>query len=191
MAGVDPGAIENLRFIRRTLEDAVEFTAVSGWGMAATGVTVFPVAWWAAQQRSPLRWLMIWLGEAALALAISLIAMHWKTRAHHAPFWSVAARRFILSFIPPLLAAALLTIVIFRAGLPTLLPGLWLLLFGAGVITGGAFSVRPVPLMGMLFVLTGTVALFAPPNWSNWLMAGGFGLLHIIFGGIIARRYGG
>ena len=169
----------------------MEFTAVSGWGMAIIGVTVFPVAWWSAHQHSPLRWLMIWLAEAALAICISLGSMHWKTRVNQVPFWSLAARRFVFSFIPPLLAAALLTIAIYRAGFTPVLPGLWLLLYGAGVITGGAFSVRPVPLMGMVFVLTGVVALFAPAPWSNWLMAGGFGLLHIIFGGIIARRYGG
>lgn len=155
------------------------------------GLTAFPVAWWAAQQHDPRRWLAIWLAEAALAMGISLVSMHWKTRAHRAPFWSVAARRFVLSFIPPVLAAALLTLVVYRAGLTAVLPGLWLLLYGAGVITGGAFSVRPVPVMGMFFVLAGSVALFAPSPWPNWLMAGGFGLLHIIFGGIIARRYGG
>ncbi len=183
--------MDNLRFIRQTLEGSVAFTAVSGWGMVALGVTALLAARLAARQLTPARWLLVWVSEAALATAISLLAMHWKARATNVPLWSLAARRFALSFSPPLAAAALLTVVLYRAGLISALPGTWLLLYGAGVITGGAFSVRAVPIMGSLFALAGAAALFAPAAWANSTMAATFGLLHIIFGGVIARRYGG
>jgi hypothetical protein len=85
----------------------------------------------------------------------------------------------------------LLTVRLCQAGVFHLIPGLWLLLYGTGVITGGAFSVRIVPVMGLCFLALGTVALFNSLAVGNWFMAAGFGGLQIIFGALIARRFGG
>ena len=100
-------------------------------------------------------------------------------------------RRFVYSFAPPLFVGALLTILHLRSGEIGPIPGQWLLLYGTGVVTGGAFSIRIVPLMGLCFMVLGAVALFCPWNWGNAFLAAGFGGLHIIFGAVIARKYGG
>ena len=71
------------------------------------------------------------------------------------------------------------------------LPGCWLLLYGVSGATGGALSVRVVPVMGVLFMALGVAAFIAPSGWGNIFMAAGFGGLHIIFGATIARHYGG
>ena len=85
----------------------------------------------------------------------------------------------------------MITIIIWQVNRPNLLPGLWLLLYGTGVVTAGAFSVRIVPVMGLCFMILGTTTLFFPVVWINYMMALGFGGLHIMFGIIIARKYGG
>jgi hypothetical protein len=131
------------------------------------------------------------LAEAGLALLIGAWAISRKTRAANLPLLSAAAQKFALSLAPPLVGGGLLTAVIYRAGVVSVLPGLWLLLYGAGVVTGGAFSVKIVPVMGLCFMVAGALALFAPAAWGNGFLAAGFGGLHMVFGIIIARKHGG
>lgn len=184
-------AADNLRFIRETMERAGSFTAVPGWGGFAIGLTALAASFVAARQTRPNAWLATWLAEALVAVGIAAGATARKARAAKMPLLSGPGRKFALSFVPPLLVGALLTVVLFRAGYAAVLPGMWLLLYGTAVVTGGAFSVRVVPVMGLCFMLAGALALFSPASWGNWFMAAGFGALQIIFGLVIAKRYGG
>ena len=184
-------ALDNLQFIRSTMERAGSFTAVPGWGMVAVGITALAATWLAARQSRDAPWLAVWLGEAVVAVIVGGAAMVRKARVANDPLLSGPGRRFGLSFLPPIVVGALLTIALHRMALFTLMPGTWLLLYGTAVATAGAFSVRIVPLMGMLFMGLGAAALFAPAGWWPWFMAAGFGGLNMAFGLIIARRYGG
>jgi hypothetical protein len=184
-------AMDNLSFIRSTMERATAFTAVPGWGGVAMGLTALAATVMASRSPEPGEWLTVWLSAAVLALGIGGWTMVLKARRAGTTVFSYSGRRFVLSYLPPLLVGALLTLVLVRAGLYTALPGTWLLLYGTGVVTGGAFSVRVVPIMGFCFMALGAIALLAPASWSAWLLALGFGGLHIVFGIIIARRYGG
>ena len=136
-------------------------------------------------------WLVLWVGEALLAFAIVIAATVRKARAAGMPLFSTPARKFVLSFSPPLIAGAVFTLVLYQAGASAILPGMWLLLFGTGIVTGGAFSVKIVPVMGLCFMVLGIIALLCPASWTPWFMAAGFGVLNIIFGVLIARRHGG
>jgi hypothetical protein len=145
----------------------------------------------AATTHSTARWLFIWVCEAALSVAISVYTMALKARAAKLPLWSEPARKILFSFAPPMAGGALLTLVLVEHGLVALLPGVWMLLYGIGVVAAGTFSVRIVPVMGMAFMAVGAVALFAPAMWATPAMAAGFGGLHLFFGILIARRHGG
>ena len=184
-------AMDNLRYIRETMERASAFTAVPGWGQAAIGMTALVATYLAAQQATPKAWLLTWLTEALIALLISGWSMDRKARATATPLLSGPGRKVAFSLSPPMVVGALLTVVLFRAGMTNAIPGMWLLLYGTGVVTGGMFSVSVVPVMGICFMVLGAAGLFAPAAWGNWLLAAGFGGLHIIFGIIIARKYGG
>ncbi len=188
----DPAA--DLRFIRDTMERSASFTAVPGWGQVILGATALAAAWLAQPKlaaHQPAAWLEIWLAEAFLAAIIAVLSMHWKANRRGLPLFSGPGRKVALGLFPPLVAGALLTFSLYRAGLESALAPAWLLLYGAGIITGGAYSVSIVPVMGLCFMATGSLAVVAPAAWANYFLAAGFGGLHIIFGILIARRHGG
>src|SRR5438105_13465381 len=173
------------------MERAGAFTAVPGWGGVWMGVSALVAAAIAGPPADTTRWLGIWVADAVLAFAIGLTALIRKARRSGAPLLAGPAQRFALAYLPPLGAGVVLTGVFAHAGYIARLPGCWLLLYGAGVMAGGALSVRVVPVMGLCFMLLGVVAFHAPVEWGQVLMAAGFGGLHIGFGLMIARRYGG
>jgi hypothetical protein len=186
-----PNAADDLRFIRDTMERSAAFTAVSGWGHVLLGLTALAAAWLAAHQTSSFGWLCVWLAEGLLAFVIGLVSCTWKANRRGLPLFSGPARKVALSLSPPFVAGAFLTFLLFRAGLSSALPATWLLLYGAGIITGGAFSVAILPIMGLGFMLLGGLAVLSPVAWGNWFLALGFGGLHVVFGILIARRHGG
>jgi len=184
-------AMDNLRYIRETMERATPFTGISGLGEIAIGVTALLACVLAARQSTFNSWLAVWLAEALISLLIAGWSMDRKARAVQMPLVSGPGRKAVFSLAPPVIAGGLLTIVLVHAGLTTAIPGVWLLLYGTGVITGGMFSVRAVPAMGLCFMGLGALALFSPPEFADWFMAVGFGGLHVLFGAIIVRKYGG
>jgi hypothetical protein len=188
---LDDHARDNLRFIRETMERAGSFTAVPGWGGVAIGVTALGAAAIAERQSSSYDWLVTWGLEAFVAISIAVWTTLSKARSAGTPLLSGPGRRFVYSFAPALFVGALLTLFLVRANVMDAVPGTWLLLYGTGMVAAGAFSIRVVPLMGLCFMVLGAVALFSPWNWDNALLAAGFGGLHIIFGAVIARNYGG
>src|SRR5216117_3967408 len=188
---IDARAADHLRYIRETMASAGEFTAVPVWGGIAMGVTALAAAIFASRQRTPERWLSIWLIEAFVAVAIAAPAAATKAHRANAKLLSGPGRKFLLSFAPPIVVGGLLTFALFHAGIVAALPGVWLLLYGTAIVTGGAFSVRVVPVMGLCLMSLGGTALFAPAILGDAFMAAGFGVVQIGFGWWIARHYGG
>jgi hypothetical protein len=183
-------AAENLRFIRETMERAGAFTAVPGQGMIAVGATALLAMLVGPRLVGSTGWVVFWLAEAAVAVALGSVSLVWKARRLGLPLLSGPGRRFFLAFSPPLLVGAVLTALAVQHGLGGLLPGLWLLLYGTAVLCGGALSVRIVPIMGATFMALGGLALFLPA-FGPTSMTLGFAGLHVAYGVLIARWYGG
>lgn len=183
-------ARENLSFIRNTMERATSFTGVPGWGGAMMGATAIVASGLAANAPSARAWLAIWLTESVVAFLIGAWSLGRKSRRLQGTVFARPARQFLLSFSPPILVGVILTVALWASGNWGLLPGTWLLLYGAGVVTGGAFSVRAVPIMGLVIICVGAVTLFWPAM-GDIGMATGFGVVQVGFGAYIARRHGG
>ena len=184
-------AMDNLRFIRETMERSASFTAVSGWAGVAMGAIALLAAGVARGQSAPERWAATWLGAAGISFLVTIAGMAIKARAAGMPLVSGPGRKFASSFAPPILVGGILTISLYAHGQAVLLPTTWLLLYGTAVVTGGAHSVRIIPLTGIAFIFLGATAVFAPPAWGDAFMAAGFGGLHLVSGFLIVRRHGG
>lgn len=184
-------AMDNLRFIRETMERSGSFTNVSGMGVVGMGLVALAAAFLAQGVQTTAGWIAVWMGAAVLSLCIAVVAMARKSKAEGVSLLTGPGRKFAWSVTPALVSGGVLTLVLSGADAVHLLPGMWLLLYGTGVVTGGSHSVRPIPLMGLSFMVLGAVALFSPPVWDDVWMAAGFGGLHLVFGLLIWRRYGG
>ncbi len=188
---IDSRAADHLRYIRETMENAAEFTAVPGWGGVAMGLTALAASALASRQSTAKAWLAVWLAEVFVALAIAAPAAATKARRANSSLFSGPGRKFAFSFAPPIIVGGLLTFALYQMGAISTLPAVWLLLYGTAIVTGGAFSVRAVPIMGLCLMALGTGALFSPLQWGNIFMAAGFGVVQMGFGLWIAFRYGG
>jgi hypothetical protein len=203
----DAAVSAHIRFIREMMERTTEFTAVSGWGGIVMGATALVAAAAAWQAESVVAWMRIWTAEALVGFIVGAFAITWKARSHRVPLLSGQGRKFLLCLGPAIAAGAALTVAIYSIDLMSgyaldgpspdesislrLLPGTWLLLYGAGVVAAGIFSVRPVPVLGAMVMAAGILALLTPHPLGNLWMGVGFGALHIVFGTVIARKYGG
>ncbi len=184
-------AADNLRFIRETMERSSVFTSLPGRGTIAIGATALGAAWIASRQERPEAWLAVWLAEACVAVSIAAFATARKIQNMPTPTSLRPLRNFALGLAPPFLAGAALTFALYWERATWAVPGVWLLLYGCGIATGGAFSIRMVPVMGACFMVLGCAALFLPAHWHDIVLAAGFGGLHLVFGTIVTRRYGG
>jgi hypothetical protein len=182
-------AAGQLRYIRDTMREAKPVTVVPGWGGVLIGGIAVAAAI-LAQGQPPETWLRYWLAAAAISTAIGLWSMHQKSAAAGSTIRNSVSRKFWLSLIPPLAVGLVMTVALWNRGWRDLLPSLWLLSYGAGVMAAGSFSVAMVPVLGGCFVAAGVLAAVFP-QWGNELLGLGFGGLHVVFGWWIARRYDG
>jgi hypothetical protein len=181
----------NLRFIRDTMERASSFTAVPGWGLVGMGVTALAAAMISTQFALPQDRLFVWLVDATIAIPLAVWSMSRKASHQGTSMWTGSGRKFLMSFLPPVTAGAALTAVLVRGGMWEALVGTWLLMYGAGVTTAGSFSVKSVPVMGLIFMALGLASFLTPAAWGTAWMALGFGLVHLVFGVLIAKKHGG
>jgi hypothetical protein len=173
------------------MTNASRFTAISGLGFAIVGVSAIVTGSLTATMDAALPRVATWAADAAFSVVVGFITTALKARKAGQPLWSGPVRKFSLGFAPAIVAGAVLTLELLARGEYGLLPALWLLLYGAGLAAGGAFSVSIVPVMGAAFMTLGAVAVLSPDEWGRWYMIGGFGVLHLVFGVVLMRRYGG
>lgn len=194
---VDPAtrALEDLRFIRSTMERSEGFTAVSGLALIAIGGIALCAAavsaFVAHAAPGSDAWITVWGAAGAFALVLGALALVRKARRHGIAIARGLDRKLGLCLGGPLVAGLVLTVALVRVDARALLPGAWLALYGAGVVAAGAFSTRSIPWLGTACMALGAASLLGAPVPPDVVLALGFGVLHVVVGARIARRHGG
>jgi len=193
-------AEDNLSFIRDAMTRSSSFTAIPGWGMVAMGVIALFGAWVAAVQQSLDWWVNTWTMIAVIACSVGIATMLIKAKRSRTSLLSGPGRRFVMSFSPSIAAGIILSEIFYHQHLDYLMPTTWLMLYGIAVMNGGAYSVKPVPITGLCFLVLGVMAAFLPLDTvsifgtfllRDAILALGFGGFHIVLGIVVATKYGG
>jgi hypothetical protein len=184
-------AEDTLRYIRRSMERGATFTAVPGAGGAVMGALGAAASVVGSMQTTPDRWLAVWLGTAAVAAVVGVWSMARKAARAGVSLGGSSARHFAVGLAAPFAAGAGITYALWSTRGYAVMPVVWLLVYGAGVLTGGTYSVAAVRVMGGCFMVFGLAAALTPPDWGNIWLGLGFGGLQIGFGLYIARHHGG
>ncbi len=184
-------ARDNLHFIRSAMERAERVSAVSGIGLMAMAITALVAMGVSATSEEFTRQLMVWIGTAFIAGTVGAIACAFKARRNGIAFFADPGRRFLLCLIPALLVGVVLTAQLLPGTEAGLLPGVWMMLYGAGVLAAGTYAVPPVMHMGGGFLIAGVFAQALPESWANVMLGLSFGGLHLVFGYQVFRHHGG
>ena len=189
-------AMDNISYIRATMDRSSQFTDVPGWGLVIVGVLATLGSYIATLHLTTYWWVNTWITIGVISMGIGVVAMRLKANKVKAKLFSAPGRRFLLCFAPTIVAGMALTDLIFWE----LLPGMWLLMYGLAVMTAGVFSKPIVPFLGLPFFTLGIITMQLPDLFTpligtyttaDLFMVMGFGVCHIIYGLIIALRHGG
>lgn len=183
-------AEHDLRFIRSAMARAEGMSSVSGLGGIWMGGVALVAAVLADARPTLPEQLLIWIGAAAVAVPLGTLACWRKGRRGGLFIHWDPVRRFLLCLVPTIAVAAVLTLRLWSSE-PTLIPAIWLMLYGCGVLAAGTYAVGAVVALGAAFIGLGVASLLLDPAWSNTVLAAGFGGLHIGFGFWVYRRHGG
>lgn len=182
-------AAGNLDFIRETIRQTRTVSSLSGTGLIMMGVigclaSGMTLTLWSdpADAFS----LTLWQVAALAAAATGALSIAIRVRRRAEAFWTQAGQRFVLCLAPSLAVGALLTAALSGGPNAGLLPGIWMLSYGAGVLAASTYASMLLTLMGGLFLLLGAAALLMPVLAAPGLLVG-FGFAHVAFGLLLLR----
>ncbi len=137
-----------------------------------------------------IRWQLI--ADAALVLIFSvLLALYFsvkKAKKDGINFWTPVSKRLLISLLIPLATGgAFIIILLIQNNIQLIVPG-FLIFYGLALVNAGKFTFGEIFYLGVLEIITGLVSAFFPGlGLVFWIF--GFGVLHIIYGLSMYRKY--
>jgi hypothetical protein len=169
-----------LGVIRTLMERGTRYTNLSGNAGVAAGTLALLGCALRLWLNTP--FLLTWIGVLLAACGAIVYFTAEMARANGEPFWTRQARTVVLALTPALICALVMTAVLARVGQETLLPGVWMLLWGVGALAMSFFTPRMISLLGVAFMVAGTATLIAGPVSDSLAMGLTFGAIHLAYG---------
>jgi len=184
---LDSHALGTLQYIRASI-DAAGLLAVPGSAGIAMGAVGVLAALLVALKVVAVPWLEIWLIAGLVAVAAGTALMVYQVGSRGTALYRGPLRKFLMCLCPPLLVGAVLTWQLWLHGQSTLIPGVWLLMYGCAVMAASTLTRRALAVMGALLAVLGVIALQVPVIDQNAVLGVGFGGLHLLFGILIGGK---
>lgn len=129
---------------------------------------------------------------ACVVLALSVLTGYYfsqrKSKKQDLPFWDDTAKRMTTNLAIPLVAGGLFCLVMISNGVVGFVPGATLLFYGMALLNASKYTLKDIWYLGLFQILLGLAAtVLYPVSLLFW--AGGFGLLHIIYGIVLYFKY--
>ena len=111
-----------------------------------------------------------------------------ESKAKNKQIWSQVTKNLLLNLFVPLFAGAFFILALIINGNFEYLGASMLIFYGIALFNAGKFTFGEVQVLGILEIVLGVcAALFPSIDILMWLV--GFGLLHILYGLILHRKY--
>jgi len=203
---MDTKASQDLAHIKEMMERSSRFISLSGLSGvgagiagAAAGITAMclvnestggnTIALMGGAREGLIRSLVI-LGIVTLLVAVffgCFFTMR-KSRRLGLNVWTSSTKQILINLALPLVAGGIFVLALLYHELFGLVAGATLIFYGLALINAGKYTYSDIKYLGMLEILLGCISLF-------WLGKGlllwtiGFGLLHIVYGIILYKKY--
>jgi hypothetical protein len=206
----DTKSIEDIKAIRKIMEESSRFLSLSGLSGVFAGVTAIAgalVAYFfildkgsipydeyfrnlSAAETSSLTWQLI--ADAVLVLVLSVMFSFYfsikKAKRDGKHFWTPISKRLLISLLIPLVTGGGFVIVLLLQNqIQLIVPG-FLIFYGLALVNAGKFTFNEIFYLGILEIITGLLSAFVP-DWGLIFWIFGFGILHIIYGLAMYRKY--
>jgi hypothetical protein len=206
----DTKSIEDIKAIRKLMEESSRFLSLSGLSGVFAGMTAIAgalVAYFfildngsipydeyfrnlSAEEAFSLRWKLV--ADAAIVLVISVLFSFYfsikKAKRDGKHFWTPISRRLLISLLIPLATGGGFVFVLLLQNEIQLIVPVFLIFYGLALVNAGKFTFNEIFYLGILEIVTGLIAAFVP-GWGLVFWIFGFGILHIIYGLAMYRKY--
>ena len=205
----DSKSLEDIKAIRKIMEESSRFLSLSGLSGVFIGITAIIgalVAYFlipdgsirfdeylrnhSAEETYSLRWQLI--TDAALVLLLSMFLAFWfsirKAKKEGKIFMTPISKRLLINLLIPLATGGVFAIVLLIQNQVGLIVPSFLIFYGLSLVNAGKFTFGEIFYLGILEIITGLAAAFFP-GWGLIFWIFGFGILHIIYGLVMYRKY--
>lgn len=192
-------ALAEINAIRTQVARGTQFRGYGPRSIAASGVFAFIVAavqahWLGQSERDVTLFLIVWIGTAALSVALSAWETVIRARRVHSGFAREMLHSAVEQFLPSVIVGMLLTAVLVRTAphVAWMLPGLWQLAFSLGVFASCRFLPRPMFAVGLWYLASGLTCLVLASSsgtLSPWSMGIPFGIGQLLVAATLRFGY--
>jgi hypothetical protein len=206
----NPSSAEELKTIRKIMEESTRFLSLSGLSGVFPGLIAIAgavIAYFVILDSGNIRYpedlgnlpgtqavtiqrqmITDAMAVLILSLASAVYFSFRKAKRSGKSIWTTTSKRLIISLLIPLATGGLFSIILLIQNyFQLVIPGL-LIFYGLALINAGKFTYNEILYFGILEIITGLVSAFFPAcGLLFWII--GFGILHIVYGVFMYRKY--